>query len=109
MKPALEKIKTDEWAPEIGVECEAIWGAKAAWHECVILPRGEIAGLGWVNEVRCMPEMPSIEFRPIKSEREQFIEAGLLTSNCREDDHTAIGIFKDMYDSGKFKLVEHQK
>ena len=116
-KPALEYFEmtgatiiprpAKAFVPEVGDNLESTWGKKSYWYECVILPNGKIALLDWINEVRNISELPDIEFRPIKSECELFIEAAI-------DCHSSVGhseerMLKAMYDSGKFKLVEPVK
>lgn len=59
--------------PPVGSHLEVTFGNKSIWHECVLLPGKKIAidrYAGW----HVMGWQDDFEFRPIKTEREKFVE-----------------------------------
>lgn len=88
------------FVPEVGDHLEVTWGDKAVWHECVILPSGKIAILGYVNEVRKIDKLDCIEFRPIKSELDLFIAKSREVTNANKDDAVTNDLFNDMFEAG---------
>lgn len=108
MKPTKEQLAEPvKYVPKVGNHLEATWGAKSYWCECVILPKDKIALLGNLNVVRNMSEMEDIEFRPIKTDREIFIENAAKIMVDAGD-----GVINDislgaLYDSGLFTLTKN--
>lgn len=87
--------------PPVGWHGEVTWGAKVEWYECVILPRGRVARADRLGEWCALPisEHESIEFRPIKTERERFVDTVLKIT----DDEV---LANELYKSGLFTLKE---
>lgn len=89
--------------PPVGWHGEVTWGAKTSWHECVMLPSNRISYnsiSGWVvNDVR---NLEFVEFRPLKTERERFVEAAIA---CLTEFKSENQVFGELYDAG-FKAPE---
>ena len=104
---------TKAFVPEVGVECE--YWLKRDGEDAVFKCQPKYVSDKMVVAL-CFIEGRTIEqaleyheagFRPIKSEREKFVEA----VDCLIKPHhwTSIDIARALYDSGKFKLVEPTK
>lgn len=93
--------KSEKWMPEVGEECEVLlYPESGAWAGC------EIIG-PFRNGIVCAPDgggfrMFSVEmFRPIKTEREKFIEqAGAVFGSASD--------MGDLYDAGCRFMEEKQ-
>jgi len=86
--------------PPVGVECEVLNSAldNAEWERCVVKFIGDLVCV-YTSEScneRCA-HLDFIKFRPIKTEREKFVEAALEIAD-RSTNYTAT--FKQMYDAG---------
>lgn len=115
-QPELQTKPDNSWhergeRPPVGAECEVYnhaFGANAAWEKCTIL---------WIGKTKCVYESDSCyeraveisgpnyaEFRPIKTEREKFVDAALAII-CESGVITKSGtlsneIAVNLYDAG---------
>jgi hypothetical protein len=85
--------------PPIGSHLEVAFGNKSLWHECVVLPSKKIAidrYAGW----HVMAWQDDFEFRPIKTEREKFVERYAETVLSIEQKYDSKFIGGILYESG---------
>lgn len=87
-----------EWPPA-GWHGEMTWGAKVEWYECVILPKNRIArdtrNHDWgVFEIDSYAD---VQFRPMKSDREKFVEAATVIGKIEMPFESFISA---LYDAG---------
>lgn len=97
------------FVPEVGVECELELSSGKAIK---IIPK--YISEDFIvffdvenNKERC--EYAYGKFRPIKYEREKFVETGIEINKSLGMGATEKSMFEALYDSGKFKLVEPTK
>lgn len=101
-----QKFKPKAFEPVVGFHGECIWGTKVTWCECVILPEGKLIYKNTNLPIDRWIEMDipeNAEFRPIKSDRELFIEKA--NNAIRGDIFTIDDRLGAMYDAG-FKAPE---
>lgn len=85
--------------------------------ECVVVLKNKVCifdrGVGWITAIT-----PDLNIRPIKSDREKFVEPASKILQLHDQDVTdlcnkSVNMFRSqaeaLYDSGKFKLVEAEE
>ena len=93
--------------PAVGSHLEVSWGKKVAWYECVVLPSNRLAidryagwhVVGWRDDY---------EFRPLKTEKEKFVERLVLIMNDNTN-ATFTEISGVLYDKDLRFIVEAKK
>lgn len=117
-KPESESAPAKHWfeageLPPVGWHGECAWGSKVNFFECVILPNMILArkdvGGDWV--VLPLGKHKQIEFRPIKTDKENFIETALSNFDEIRDqfppakNEWLTKLFGQMFDAG-FKVPD---
>src|SRR5690606_1562127 len=100
-----------EGFPPVGWHGECTWGKKAVWHDCVVCPERvayKVVTGEWV--VTKISSLEAVEFRPIRSERERWVEESskVFHGACMHDysgQHFALamGAVYDALKSGDLK------
>lgn len=95
--------------PPVGWHGQITWGAKVKWYECVILPNGRIArdtqNHDWgIFEI---DKHADVQFRPIKSEREKFVDVVLSLMPLSVNIDAQKAIVRALYDAG-FRAPEEK-
>lgn len=101
-----ERDKT--WMPEVGQECEWLSYRTEVWTITKLIAY-DGNGQAWLEGegVVSVDEGVVKRFRPIKTEREKFIETATSIYGMGEHDKQFVDHFsKVLFDSGKFKLVD---
>ena len=104
--PLAKRPTKAAFVPEVGMECELWWGG--VYQEPVEIIQYRNHGckvVFWRMEQDCVDsaELPTAQFRPIKSERDLFVEAAQLAA-----DTTQSTVFGKLYDAG-CRFVETDK
>ena len=89
--------------PEVGVECE-LSNCGNDYERCTLKYIGESLCVVKHNYGEQYYRLNSVKFRPIKSERELFIETAMKRGSIDQREW-----MEALYDSGLFKLVEKKK
>lgn len=101
-----------ETFPPVGWHGEVTWGRKVEWHECVICP-GCVAyesPIGrWITDVPS--SLPGFEFRPLRNERERWIEDAAVFAHkdavlTPEQSSFAAGVIYDAIKAGTLAAPE---
>lgn len=96
------------FVPEVGVECEFMDGGK--WSKCKIDYISDdyiVVFMGDFNNYEALSKGYH-EFRPIKSERDLFVEAGVNTNRKLGIGATQQEMFEALYDAG-CRFMENTK
>jgi hypothetical protein len=115
-----ELSPTKAFVPEVGEWCEVESDSRGVWLEAMYVGVDSVGSHVFDVDKRHLWRIDSVSklVRPIKSEREKFIEAVSKILQLHDRDITelcnkSVDMFRSqaeaLYDSGKFKLVETDK
>ncbi len=98
-----KRPEPEKWVPKVGEWCEA-WldGEFRKAHALKFHDRTNAIAFDFVDCLKW-----SSDYRPIKTERDKFIEEAENVIKAHQ--WTSTAVIEDLYDSGKFKLVEPTK
>ena len=103
-----KRPEPEQWKPKEGEWCEARTSGK--WRKVktlnVDLGNDLMAFYVPVTENGLSRLIWCDNYRPIKTQREEFIEKCQVVTNANSDDAIAKDLFCDLYDSGLFALTE---